>query len=127
MYPQQTHSKNHRASDADRGSQIDTWAIEQSIDRGYAVATFYNGDVDPDRPDVRAGIQPHLRDKDHKPGLHDWGTIAAWAGVCSASSIMSSQTKTSIRSASLSSATPAWARPPSSRPRLTNASPWPSR
>ena len=79
MYPHQTQSKNHRASDADRGSQIDTWAIDQSINRGYAVATFYNGDVDPDRPDVRAGIQPHLRDKDHKPGLHDWGTIAAWA------------------------------------------------
>ncbi len=54
-------------------------ALEQSVDRGYAVATFYNGDVDPDRTDVREGIQPHLRKKGEKPGPHDWGTIAAWA------------------------------------------------
>jgi hypothetical protein len=69
----------HRATEAERGTQIDTWALEQSIDRGYAVATFYNGDVDPDQKDVREGIQPHLRKKDAKPGPHDWGTIAAWA------------------------------------------------
>ncbi|HTU22202.1 MAG TPA: acetylxylan esterase [Gemmataceae bacterium] len=69
----------HRATEAGRGKEIDTWALEQSIDRGYAVATFYNGDVDPDQKDVREGIQPHLRKKDAKPGPHDWGTIAAWA------------------------------------------------
>jgi hypothetical protein len=68
---------NH-ATDESRGTQIDVWALEQSIDRGYAVATFYSGDIDPDRPDVREGIQPHLAKKDHKPGPHDWGTIAAW-------------------------------------------------
>jgi len=58
---------------------FDVWAIEQSIDRGYAVATFYSGDIDPDRPDVREGIQPHFQEKGEKPGPHDWGTIAAWA------------------------------------------------
>jgi len=31
-----------------RGKELDTWAIEQSIDRGYAVAAFFNGDVVPD-------------------------------------------------------------------------------
>lgn len=71
--------RKHRATEAGRGKQIDVWALEQSIDRGYAVATFYNGDVDPDRRDVREGIQPHLRKKGAKPGPHDWGTIAAWA------------------------------------------------
>jgi hypothetical protein len=71
--------KNNRATEAGRGNQIDTWALEQSIDRGYAVATFYSGDVDPDRKDVREGIQPHLRKKGQKPGPHDGGTIAAWA------------------------------------------------
>jgi hypothetical protein len=72
--------QNHRATEAGRGTQIDVWALEQSIDRGYAVATFYNGDIDPDRPDVREGIQPHLRNKGSgKPGPHEWGTIAAWA------------------------------------------------
>ena len=35
---------NH-ATDAGRGTQLNIWNIEQSIDRGYAVATFYCGDV----------------------------------------------------------------------------------
>jgi hypothetical protein len=71
--------KNHRATEAGRGKQIEVWALEQSIDRGYAVATFYCGDVDPDRAEVREGIQPHLRKKGHKSSPHDGGTIAAWA------------------------------------------------
>jgi hypothetical protein len=71
--------KDNHATEAGRGTQIDVWAVEQSIDRGYAVATFYSGDVDPDRPDVREGIQPHFRKKGTQPGPHDWGTIAAWA------------------------------------------------
>jgi hypothetical protein len=71
--------KNNQATEEGRGSQVDVWAIEQSIDRGYAVATFYSGDIDPDRSDVREGIQPHFRKKGDKPGPHDWGTIAAWA------------------------------------------------
>jgi hypothetical protein len=72
--------KNNRATDAGRGAQIDVWAIEQSIDRGYAVATFYSGDIDPDRPDVRQGLQAHYPEKGPtKPGPHAWGTIAAWA------------------------------------------------
>jgi hypothetical protein len=79
MYDRYPGVKNNRATDEGRGTQLDVWSIEQSIDRGYAVATFYNGDVDPDRPDTRDGIQPHLRLKGDKPGPHDWGTIAAWA------------------------------------------------
>jgi hypothetical protein len=79
MYDNYPGVKNHRATEAGRGKQIDVWALEQSIERGYAVATFYNGDVDPDRADVREGIQPHLRKKGQKPGPHDGGTIAAWA------------------------------------------------
>ncbi len=71
--------KNNRATDAGRGKHIDVWAIEQSIDRGYAVATVYCGDIDPDTAKERLGIQPHLRKKGEKPGPHDWGTIAAWA------------------------------------------------
>lgn len=71
--------KDHRATEAGRGKQADVWALEQSIDRGYAVATFYNGDIDPDEKEVRAGIQPYLRKQQGKRGPHDWGTIAAWA------------------------------------------------
>lgn len=72
-------AKNNRATDAGRGKQVDVWAIEQTIDRGYAVATLYCGDVDPDTAAKRLGIQPHLRKAGAQPGPHDWGTIAAWA------------------------------------------------
>jgi len=67
---------NNHATEAGRGAQVDVWAIEQSIDRGYAVATFYNGDVEPDRPDATEGIRGYYTSGRKK---FDWGTIAAWA------------------------------------------------
>jgi hypothetical protein len=71
---------NNRATDAGRGTEVDVWALDQSVGRGYAVALFYAGDVDPDRKDVREGIQAHIAKLGiTKPGPHDWGTIAAWA------------------------------------------------
>jgi hypothetical protein len=78
IYPHCAGGKD-RASPAGRGSQLDVWAVDDVIARGYALATFYDGDVDPDRAEVREGIQPQLAPKGHKPGPHDWGTIAAWA------------------------------------------------
>ncbi len=76
MYPNRKGVKNNRATEEGRGTEIDTWAIEQSIDRGYAIATFYNGDIDPDRAEVREGIQRFIK-PDATP--NDWATIAAWA------------------------------------------------
>ena len=71
--------KNNRATEAGRG-RMDSWSVEQSIDRGYAVATFYNGDIDPDQPDFSDGVHPHYLKKGQTSlGPHDWGTIAAWA------------------------------------------------
>ncbi len=71
---------NNRATDAGRGTEVNTWAVERSIDRGYAVATFYCGDVDPDRSDVREGVQPHIAKLGiTHTGPDAWGTIAAWA------------------------------------------------
>jgi len=66
---------NNRATEASRGTWVNIWRIDNLIERGYAVATFYNGDIDPDRPDVR-GIQEHFRKLDSQ---HDCGTVAAWA------------------------------------------------
>ena len=66
---------NNRSTEASRGSWVIIWQIEKTIARGYAVATFYNGDIDPDRPDER-GIQTYYRQQDPK---YDCGTIAAWA------------------------------------------------
>jgi len=65
------------ATDAERGKEVDVWAIEQSVDRGYAVATFYNADVEPDRPDAPEGVRAKYRSTDGKP--YDWGAIGAWA------------------------------------------------
>lgn len=67
MYP------GRKVDDASRGKAKDVWAIDQSIARGYAVATFYSGDVDPDRKDKRLGLRPAV-DPDEKAG-----TIAFWA------------------------------------------------
>jgi hypothetical protein len=73
-------SADHRATDTGRGTQIDVWNLEQSIDRGYAVATFYCGDVDPDKSDFSDGVHPFFAsDGTTQPGPHTWGTIAAWA------------------------------------------------
>ncbi|SIO24900.1 hypothetical protein SAMN05444166_3238 [Singulisphaera sp. GP187] len=71
---------DNRATDAGRGSQVNVWSIEDVIDRGYAVATFYSGDVAPDHPDFTDGVIPHYyKPGQSKPGPHDWATVAAWA------------------------------------------------
>jgi hypothetical protein len=73
-------SKDHHATDASRGSQVDVWAIEDTIDHGYAVALCYCGDIDPDRADAREGIQRFFLKKGQtRPASDDWATIAAWA------------------------------------------------
>src|SRR5204863_2538308 len=67
---------NNQATDAGRGTQVDVWALEQSIDRGYAVASFYNGDLEPDRPDAPEGIRHFYANAN---ATYDFGAIAAWA------------------------------------------------
>ncbi len=72
--------KDNRATDAGRGAAAAGWSIEATIDHGYAVATFYHGDIDPDRPDFTDGIHPHyFKEGQTAPGPHDWACIAAWA------------------------------------------------
>lgn len=63
------------STEASRGTWADIWRIEYLIDRSYALATFYNGDIDPDRPDAR-GIQDYFQNLDPKL---DCATVAAWA------------------------------------------------
>jgi hypothetical protein len=71
---------NERATDKGRGGQSEVWNIDLIIDRGYALACFYSGDVDPDTPDMNDGIGPAF----YKPGQStadpdDAGTIMLWA------------------------------------------------
>lgn len=72
--------RNERATEAGRGGQADVWCAETLVDRGYALATFYNGDIDPDQPDFSDGVHPHyFQPGQREPRKHDWGTIRAWA------------------------------------------------
>jgi len=80
MYPNEKGIAGNRATEAGRGSKVDTWNIERSIDRGYAIALFYNGDVEPDNKDSRDGVRWHiLRKGQTEPSAEDWGAVAAWA------------------------------------------------
>jgi hypothetical protein len=71
---------NHQATEAGRGAQAPVWSVEYAVDRGYAIATFYDGDIDPDKNDSADGVQPHFfKPGQTKPAEDDWGTIRAWA------------------------------------------------
>lgn len=72
---------NNRATEAGRGTAVDTWAIAQTIDAGYAVATFYYGDTLPDRGDFGPdSVVPYfLPAGQTQPAPTDWGGIAIWA------------------------------------------------
>ena len=73
---------NNRATEKGRGKALGTWALEQSIDRGYAVATAYYGDIFPDKADFNDGVysQFHAPKEGQKsPGDTACGAIAMWA------------------------------------------------
>jgi hypothetical protein len=79
MYPGHPGVKDNKASAAGRGKEEDVWALEQSIDRGYAVATFYNGDIDPDQKDKREGARPIMSRSEEPDDGDTTATIMAWA------------------------------------------------
>jgi dienelactone hydrolase len=78
MYPNRTGVKDNKATEEGRGTALDVWNIDLIIERGYAVATFYNGDIDPDRNDRREGIRP-LWNHDGEQRGDETATVMAWS------------------------------------------------
>lgn len=77
--PNWTSRRGHSVEET-RGSEVEKWAIEASIDRGYAVASFWNGDVVPDdKEKAEAALRKFRPEGAEERGPGDTATIAAWA------------------------------------------------
>jgi hypothetical protein len=71
---------NNAATEAARGSQAADWPLAEIVRRGYGLAAFYSGDVDPDRKEVSEGLYAWLAGGDSaRNNPTNRGTIAAWA------------------------------------------------
>jgi hypothetical protein len=76
-----TGATDNQPSEEGRGTSQRRWPIELIVGRGYAVATVYCGDIDPDFHDGFEngvhGLFPQWQASEEHP--HRWGTIAGWA------------------------------------------------
>ncbi|WP_395737887.1 acetylxylan esterase [Prosthecobacter sp.] len=73
---------DHHATEATRGTESSRWPLEMILKRGFAVATAYYGDIEPDRADgwkegLRAAVSPEGASTVWKDG--EWGAIGAWS------------------------------------------------
>jgi hypothetical protein len=69
---------DHHATKACRGMDASRWPVEKILSHGYALATFYRGDLD---PDTKEGFAQSLRSDYPQLGQDgdNFSTIGAWA------------------------------------------------
>jgi hypothetical protein len=70
-----------KAEEKARGSSAQQWQVEKIISRGFALATVYCGDIE---PDFAGGMEFGVRKLFLQPGQTksadgQWGTLGAWA------------------------------------------------
>ena len=73
---------NNRATEATRGVHASRWPLALALRRGYAVATYYYGDLEPDHPEGwRDGLRGYLLRREGRAarGPDEWGAIGVWA------------------------------------------------
>ncbi|MBK8091205.1 MAG: acetylxylan esterase [Verrucomicrobiaceae bacterium] len=73
---------NHQATEAARGTESRRWPLEMILKSGFAVATVYYGDIEPDHVDgwkdsLRAAVSKEGAATVWKDG--EWGAIGAWS------------------------------------------------
>ncbi|MCM8533429.1 MAG: hypothetical protein NE330_19840 [Lentisphaeraceae bacterium] len=71
------HRTESENLDVTRKVKSDFWPVEEIVKRGYCAASFYTGEVDPDKFDNFQNGVHKVFDKERTN--NSWGTIAAWA------------------------------------------------
>jgi hypothetical protein len=74
------HNRRLAAEDS-RGRYNYRWQVDAIVQRGYALATAYYGDIEPDfSSGLRYGVRSlFLKPGQAKVGASEWGAIGAWA------------------------------------------------
>lgn len=74
-----SNTDGNKATERGRGASKSRWQIPLILEHGFAIATVYYGDIDPDTDDgFKNGVHA-LFDEPEQRSPHAWGSIAAWS------------------------------------------------